>query len=115
MEKGRGVSMKKWALLSLQHIPRQEETAPLQAELSSARGVEGRCFPSLSSAQGSNPKCWGPPQAFQCPAPRGCSGVEKEGVCNASMEQGKGRLYTGKSDGDGEWRCGTAREAVRLG
>lgn len=44
MYKGRGISMKKWALLSLQHIPRQEETAPLQAGLSGARGVEGRGF-----------------------------------------------------------------------
>lgn len=38
-----------------------------------------------------------------------------KGSCNASTQQGKGSLYTGRSEGNEEGRCETAREAVRLG
>lgn len=36
--------MREWAPLGLQHIPRQEEAALLQAKLNGERRVEGRCF-----------------------------------------------------------------------
>lgn len=71
MEKGRGVSMKKWALLSLQHIPRQEETAPLQAELSGARGVEERCFAILFLFSRLKSQMLGSPSGFSVPCSQG--------------------------------------------
>lgn len=52
---------------------------------------------------------------FSALLPGDAQGWRGKVSCNASPEQGKGSLCTGKSDGNGEGRCETAREAVRLG
>lgn len=65
---------------------------------------------SLSSVQGLNPKGWGPSQVFSALLPGDAQGWRGKGSYSASTKQGKG-----KSDGNGEGRCETARDTVRFG
>lgn len=56
-----------------------------------------------------------PLRCFSALLPGDAQGWRGKGSCNASTQQGKGSLYTGRSEGNGEGRYETAREAVRLG
>lgn len=96
MEKGRGVSMKKWALLSLQHIPRQEETAPLQAELSGARGVEERCFAILFLFSRLKSQMLGSPSGFSVPCSQGMLGWRRKGSAMPPWSRERGGFTQGK-------------------
>lgn len=52
---------------------------------------------------------------FSALLPGDAQGWRGKVSCNASTEQGKGNPCMEKSDGNGEGRCETVREAVRLG
>lgn len=72
--RGRGGGFPESGGLCLASRGRRRQLLSMQGSTTLVELREG-VSPSLSFVQDSSPKCWGPSQAFRCPAPRGCSGM----------------------------------------